>query len=195
MSRASAAAPPSTANAASTDHRRRIAAPGMLLEAELLPHLICSRPMFIGGVKDEADQHGGAGRVGGSDSGAVYAGGQDGAGPYPRRVHGDYRLSPQACDAAASRRSIRPAFWPKAWAPDLRRGYAGSPDHDLGGIGPDLRQAATAPGARSGGGDGAARPSSARSRGAHQSAGDERGHDRPGPARGQTASGSIGASQ
>jgi hypothetical protein len=24
----------------------------------LLPHLICSRPMFFGGVKDEADQHG-----------------------------------------------------------------------------------------------------------------------------------------
>jgi hypothetical protein len=26
----------------------------------MLPHLICSRPMFIGGAKDEADQHGGA---------------------------------------------------------------------------------------------------------------------------------------
>jgi hypothetical protein len=25
-----------------------------------LPHLICSRPMFIGGANDEADQHGGA---------------------------------------------------------------------------------------------------------------------------------------
>jgi Domain of unknown function (DUF1330) len=35
----------------------RIAAPGMLLEDEPLPHLICSRPMFFGGVKDEADQH------------------------------------------------------------------------------------------------------------------------------------------
>jgi hypothetical protein len=69
--------------------RTRIASPGMLLEAEPLPHLICSRPMFIGGVKDEADQYGGAGRVGGSDSGAVFAGGQDGAEPYPRGVHGD----------------------------------------------------------------------------------------------------------
>ncbi len=39
---------------------RRIASPGMLPEAELLPHLICSRPMFIGGVRDEADQHGNA---------------------------------------------------------------------------------------------------------------------------------------
>jgi hypothetical protein len=29
----------------------------MLLEAEPLPHLICSRPIFIGGVKNEADQH------------------------------------------------------------------------------------------------------------------------------------------
>src|ERR1700675_1992852 len=52
--------------------RGRIASPGMLLEGEPLPHLICSRPMFIGGVKDEADQHGGAGRVSGSDIGAVF---------------------------------------------------------------------------------------------------------------------------
>jgi hypothetical protein len=35
----------------------RIASPGMLLEADRLPHLICSRPIFIGGVKNEADQH------------------------------------------------------------------------------------------------------------------------------------------
>jgi hypothetical protein len=32
----------------------------MFPEAETLPHLICSRPMFIGGANDEADQHGGA---------------------------------------------------------------------------------------------------------------------------------------
>ena len=32
----------------------------MFPEAEMLPHLICSRPMFIGGAGDEADQHGGA---------------------------------------------------------------------------------------------------------------------------------------
>jgi hypothetical protein len=38
----------------------RIASPEMFLEAEMLPHLICSRPMFIGGANDEADQHGGA---------------------------------------------------------------------------------------------------------------------------------------
>jgi hypothetical protein len=37
--------------------RGRIASPGMLPEAEPLPHLICSRPIFFGGVKDEADQH------------------------------------------------------------------------------------------------------------------------------------------
>ena len=73
---------------------RRIASPGMLLEAKPLRHLICSRPMFLGGVKDEADQHDSAGRVGSSDSGTVCAGGQDGARPYPRRVHGDYRFSP-----------------------------------------------------------------------------------------------------
>src|SRR4051812_31501663 len=64
--------------------RGRIASPEVLLEAEPLPHLICSRLMFIGGVEDEADQHGGTGRAGGSDSGAVFAGGQDGAGPYPQ---------------------------------------------------------------------------------------------------------------
>src|SRR3954469_24243858 len=177
MSRASAAAPPSTANAASTDHRRRIAAPGMLLEAEPLPHLICSRLMFIGGVKDEADQHGGTGRVGGSDNGAVFAGGQDGAGPYPRRVHGDYRLSPQARNAAASGGSAESAFWRAAWTPGLRRRYPGSPDCDLGGLGPDLWQAATAAGARSGRGDGAVWSSSARAGGAHRPAGNERGHD------------------
>jgi hypothetical protein len=45
----------------------------MFLEAEMLPHLICSRPMFIGGATDEADQHRGAGRIGGGDSRAVYA--------------------------------------------------------------------------------------------------------------------------
>jgi hypothetical protein len=38
----------------------RIASPEMLPEAEILPHLICSRPIFIGGANDEADQHGGA---------------------------------------------------------------------------------------------------------------------------------------
>src|SRR5260370_31943985 len=35
---------------------RRIASPGMLPKAEPLPHLICSRPIFFGGVKDGADQ-------------------------------------------------------------------------------------------------------------------------------------------
>jgi hypothetical protein len=43
-----------------SDALARIASPEMLLEAEMLPHLICSRPMFIGGANDEADQHGGA---------------------------------------------------------------------------------------------------------------------------------------
>jgi hypothetical protein len=32
----------------------------MFPEAEMLRHLICSRPIFIGGANDEADQHGGA---------------------------------------------------------------------------------------------------------------------------------------
>jgi hypothetical protein len=38
----------------------RIASPEMLPESWMLPHLICSRPMFIGGANDEADQHVGA---------------------------------------------------------------------------------------------------------------------------------------
>jgi hypothetical protein len=37
-----------------------IATPEMFPEAEMLPHLICSRPILIGGANDEADQHGGA---------------------------------------------------------------------------------------------------------------------------------------
>jgi len=40
--------------------RSRIASPEMFPEAEMLPHLICSRPIFIGGANDEADQYGGA---------------------------------------------------------------------------------------------------------------------------------------
>ena len=39
---------------------QRIASPEMFPEAEMLPHLICSRPILIGGANDEADQHGGA---------------------------------------------------------------------------------------------------------------------------------------
>ena len=33
----------------------RIASPEMFPEAEMLPHLICSRPILIGGANDEAD--------------------------------------------------------------------------------------------------------------------------------------------
>jgi hypothetical protein len=40
--------------------RNRIASPEMFPEAAMLPHLICYRPMFIGGANDEADQHGDA---------------------------------------------------------------------------------------------------------------------------------------
>jgi class 3 adenylate cyclase len=39
---------------------RRIASPEMFPDAEMLPHLICSRPILIGGAKNEADQHGSA---------------------------------------------------------------------------------------------------------------------------------------
>src|SRR2546428_1367607 len=73
---------------------RRIASPGMLLEAEPLPHLICSRPMFIGGVKDEADQHGGTRRGGGSNIRAGFAGGPGGAGAEPRRGYSELPVFP-----------------------------------------------------------------------------------------------------
>src|SRR5205085_2771771 len=40
---------------------------GCSWKAEPLPHLICSRPMFIGGCSDEANPHGGAQPVGCGD--------------------------------------------------------------------------------------------------------------------------------
>lgn len=40
--------------------RERIASPEMLPGSDLLPHLICSPPMFSGGGRNEADQHGNA---------------------------------------------------------------------------------------------------------------------------------------
>jgi hypothetical protein len=45
---------------------RRIASLKMLLGVELLPHLICSRPAWGGGDKDEAGEHDDAERVGNS---------------------------------------------------------------------------------------------------------------------------------
>jgi hypothetical protein len=38
----------------------RIASSEMFPETKMLPHLICSRPIFIGGANDEADQDGSA---------------------------------------------------------------------------------------------------------------------------------------
>jgi hypothetical protein len=38
--------------------RGRIASPEMLPNVGLLPHLICSRPVFTGGGRNEAGQHG-----------------------------------------------------------------------------------------------------------------------------------------
>jgi hypothetical protein len=35
----------------------RIASPGMLPRADLLPHLMCSPPVIIGEGRHEADQH------------------------------------------------------------------------------------------------------------------------------------------
>src|SRR5262249_41172606 len=77
--------------------RGRIASSAMFPEAEALPHLICSRPMVIGGVMDEADQHGSARRVGDGDSGSLCTRGSARARPHSGRVRGGDRLSPQAC--------------------------------------------------------------------------------------------------
>ena len=74
-----------------------------------------------------------------------------------------------------------------AGAAALRRGGARGTDRALGGVGPDLRQAAEGADADPGRGDGAARPSRPRAGGAHGSAGDERGDDRPGSARGHAS--------
>src|SRR5258707_8251403 len=60
--------------------RSRIASPEMFPEAEMLPHLICSRPMFIGGGNYEAGQHWGTGRVGGSGRRPGCGGGLGGKG-------------------------------------------------------------------------------------------------------------------
>ena len=38
----------------------RIASPGMFRDGDPLPQLICSRPVFIGGGRHEAGQHGDA---------------------------------------------------------------------------------------------------------------------------------------
>jgi len=70
--------------------------------------------------------------------------------PYPGRVHGGFRLSPQVRDAPASRWSTDLALWAPARSSDLRRCYTGSADRDLGGVRPDLRQAAATDGAGSG---------------------------------------------
>src|SRR4051794_41894295 len=72
----------------------RIASPEMFPEAEMLPHLICSRPILIGGANDEADQHGGAWRGGGSGSRTGCGGGSGGAGADTGRVCGGEKGGP-----------------------------------------------------------------------------------------------------
>ena len=52
----------------------RIASPEMLPTGDLLPHVICSPPVFAGGGEHEADQHDDTGRVGCGIGGAVCPG-------------------------------------------------------------------------------------------------------------------------
>ena len=53
---------------------QRIAWPEMLPSAALLPHVICSPPVFAGGGEHEADQHDDTRRVGSGIGGAVRPG-------------------------------------------------------------------------------------------------------------------------
>src|SRR5215469_16195052 len=167
----------------------RIASPEMFPEAEMLPHLICSRPIFIGGANDEADQYGSARRVGGCGGRPVCEGRSGRTGADSRRVCGGNRLSPQACDAAVAGWAGESAKWPAARPADLRSGCARGVDPGLGGIRPDLWQTAAAAATDPGRGPGAARPCSAGTGGAHQITGDERGDDRPGIGRCPAAGG------
>src|SRR5215469_138305 len=167
----------------------RIASPEMFPEAEMLPHLICSRPIFIGGANDEADQYGSARRVGGCGGRPVCEGRSGRTGSDSRRVCGGNRLSPQACDAAVAGWAGESAKWPAARPADLRSGCARGVDPGLGGIRPDLWQTAAAAATDPGRGPGAARPCSAGTGGAHQITGDERGDDRPGIGRCPAAGG------
>src|ERR1700693_5575720 len=93
---------------------RRIAALGMLPDAEPLPHLICSRPIFIGGGR--------------------YAQGDR----FERSRNG---LSPEARDALATGWTAEAAVRSATRAPSLRRRRTRGADRGLGGVGPGLRQA------------------------------------------------------
>ena len=85
---------------------RRIASPEMLPSVGLLPHVICSRPVF-GGGGHEADQHGDAGRVDSGGGAAVCPVHSKGSGAHSGRVRGVDGPASQACDASASRRDAR----------------------------------------------------------------------------------------
>src|SRR3984885_5093150 len=84
----------------------RIASPEMLPSVGLLPHVICSPPVF-GGGGHEADQHGDTGRVDSGGGGAVCPVHSKGSGAHSGRVWGVDGPASQACDASASRRDAR----------------------------------------------------------------------------------------
>ena len=92
----------------------RIASPEMLPLPGLLPHLICSPPVCIGGGGHGADQHGDTRRVGGCVGGTLRLEQPEGARPYPGRIRGGERLASQARDASAPRRAARPTIRPAA---------------------------------------------------------------------------------
>src|SRR5271165_3545045 len=91
--------PASTACALPRDSKvgRRIASPEMLPSVGLLPHVICSPPVF-GGGGHEADQHGDTGRVDSGGGGAVCPVHSKGSGALSGRVWGVDGPASQACD-------------------------------------------------------------------------------------------------
>src|SRR5208283_979348 len=82
--------------------RRRIASPEMFLNAEPLPHVICSRASRTDGGDDEAFEHGDAERTHGRCGRALSNFGSRGKNSDTGRVRRHYRISSQARDANAA---------------------------------------------------------------------------------------------
>src|ERR1019366_1657876 len=109
----------SLATAATSVPIARIASPEMLLNINLLPHLICSfwASGGIGGY--EAGEHDDTGRTCGSHSGPIRVERPFGKGPDPRRVRCGNKDAPQARAAPAEARQSTPAIGSSPRTQDL----------------------------------------------------------------------------
>ena len=97
----------------------RIASPEMLPTIDLLPHVICSPPVFAGGGGHEAYQYDNTRRVGCGIGGAIRCGQPGGAGPDAGRVRGADGPSPQARNAAAACQHVERRIQPAPGAPGV----------------------------------------------------------------------------